>query len=105
VLVNATPAGGRSNPVNPMSGAPLDGEIVFDLVYDPADTPLIRDARAAGCLTIGGLEMLVAQAERQFEIWTGQRPPAGLFQAAAATAVKRRRTSLQQEDDGEADNV
>jgi shikimate 5-dehydrogenase len=36
-------------------------------------------------MTIGGLEMLVAQAERQFELWTGQRPPAGLFHAAACT--------------------
>ena len=41
------------------------------------------DARAAGCQTIGGIEMLIAQAERQFELWTGQRPPAGLFEAAA----------------------
>ena len=38
-------------------------------------------------MTIGGLEMLVAQAERQFELWTGQRPPAGLFRAAAAAAT------------------
>ena len=78
VLVNTIPAGDDS----PMSGVPLDGEIVFDLIYTPADTPLLRQARAQGCLTIGGIEMLVAQAEKQFEMWTGQRPPAGLFQAA-----------------------
>ena len=70
-----------------MAGIPLDGEIVFDLVYAPAETPLIRHARAEGCLTIGGLEMLVAQAERQFELWTGQRPPSGLFAAAAASGT------------------
>ena len=46
-------------------------------------TQLMADARAAGCTTIGGLEMLVAQAEKQFEIWTGQAPPPGLFQQAA----------------------
>jgi shikimate 5-dehydrogenase len=69
-----------------MAGVPLDGEIVFDLVYVPAETPLIARARAEGCLTIGGIEMLVAQAERQFELWTGQRPPAGLFKAAADAA-------------------
>jgi len=40
--------------------------------------------------TIGGLAMLVAQAERQFEIWTGQRPPAGLFAEAAASAIRNR---------------
>ncbi len=87
VLVNATSAGSRGPDDDPMAGVALDGEIVFDLVYAPAETPLIRHARAAGCLTIGGLEMLVAQAERQFELWTGQRPPAGLFAAAADHAT------------------
>jgi shikimate dehydrogenase len=87
VLVNATPAGSVADPVNPIEGADLDGEIVFDLVYAPAETRLLADARKAGCLAIGGLEMLIAQAERQFEWWTGMRPPAGLFQAAAARAA------------------
>ncbi len=66
--------------------APLDGRIVYDLVYAPADTELLQAARAAGVQTIGGLEMLIAQAERQFELWTGQRPPAGLFEAAATAS-------------------
>jgi 3-dehydroquinate dehydratase/shikimate dehydrogenase len=87
VLVNATSCGSQGRDDDPMDGIPLDGEIVFDLVYAPAETPLIRHARAEGCLTIGGIEMLVAQAERQFELWTGQRPPAGLFSAAAASAT------------------
>jgi 3-dehydroquinate dehydratase/shikimate dehydrogenase len=83
VLVNATSAGGHAHPENPIAGAALEGEIVFDLVYAPANTELIKAARDAGCLTIGGLEMLIAQAERQFELWTGKRPPQGLFEAAA----------------------
>lgn len=83
VLVNAIPAGPSAETLSPIAGAALDGEIVFDLVYAPADTRLLQDARAAGCMTIGGLEMLVAQAERQFELWTGQSPPTGLFQQAA----------------------
>jgi 3-dehydroquinate dehydratase/shikimate dehydrogenase len=83
VLVNATPVGSEKTPGSPMGNVPLDGAIVFDLVYAPADTELLRNARAAGCQTIGGIEMLIAQAERQFELWTGQRPPAGLFEAAA----------------------
>jgi 3-dehydroquinate dehydratase / shikimate dehydrogenase len=90
VLVNATTAGSATAPGNPIAGAELDGEIVFDLVYVPGETRLLADARATGCLTIGGLEMLIAQAERQFELWTGQRPPAGLFQAAAATEEESR---------------
>ena len=87
VLVNTTTAGSEANPENPIAGAELDGEIVFDLVYRPVETQLLAAAREAGCLTIGGLEMLVAQAERQFELWTGQRPPAGLFQSRAALAL------------------
>jgi 3-dehydroquinate dehydratase/shikimate dehydrogenase len=83
VLVNAIPAGESAATESPIEGAPLDGEIVFDLVYAPAETKLLRDARAAGCMIIGGLEMLVAQAERQFELWTGHAPPSGLFQRAA----------------------
>ena len=83
VLVNATPVGSDKTPGTPMGNVPLDGAMVFDLVYAPADTELLRSARAAGCQTIGGIEMLIAQAERQFELWTGQRPPAGLFEAAA----------------------
>ena len=82
VLVNATTAGADGT-TNPVPDLPLDGEIVFDLVYAPAETPLLAAARSAGCLAIGGLEMLIAQAERQFQLWTGQRPPAGLFQSAA----------------------
>lgn len=83
VLVNATPAAAGQ----PIDGLVLDGEIVFDLVYVPVETPLMRAARDAGCLAIGGIEMLVAQAERQFEWWTGQRPPAGLMRASAAHAT------------------
>lgn len=87
VLVNATSSGSGGPVDDPMDGVPLDGEIVFDLVYAPARTPLLERAAREGCLTIGGIEMLVAQAERQFELWTGYRPPAGLFRAAAAAAT------------------
>jgi 3-dehydroquinate dehydratase/shikimate dehydrogenase len=82
VLVNATAARDRS----PMEGVRLDGEIVFDLVYAPDDTALISQARAAGCWTIGGIEMLIAQAERQFETWTGAAPAPGLFRQAVQAA-------------------
>ncbi|MDQ3213516.1 MAG: shikimate dehydrogenase [Acidobacteriota bacterium] len=97
VLVNATSCGSRGPDDDPMAGVALDGEIVFDLVYVPAETPLLKRARAEGCLTIGGLEMLVAQAERQFELWTGQRPPAGLFAAAAMAATGDRPRETQAE--------
>jgi 3-dehydroquinate dehydratase / shikimate dehydrogenase len=87
VLVNATSSGSGGPGDDPMAGVRLDGEIVFDLVYSPARTPLLERAAREGCMTIGGLEMLVAQAERQFELWTGCRPPNGLFKSAASTAT------------------
>jgi 3-dehydroquinate dehydratase / shikimate dehydrogenase len=86
LLVNTIPASGTPPGVSPMGTTPLDGRLVYDLVYEPEDTALLIDARAAGCDTIGGLDMLVAQAERQFELWTGQRPPAGIFSEAARSA-------------------
>lgn len=89
VLVNATPVGSRAVPGTPYRG-PFDGTLVYDLVYDPDPTELMTAAAASGCTVIGGLAMLVAQAERQFEIWTGQRPPALLFDEAAAMALQAR---------------
>jgi 3-dehydroquinate dehydratase/shikimate dehydrogenase len=84
LLVNCTPIGMRPEVgKTPVAAAALTGSIVYDLVYNPADTQLLRDAAAAGCRTIGGLEMLVAQAQEQFEWWTGRPPAAGVMQAAA----------------------
>ncbi|HEV3486860.1 MAG TPA: hypothetical protein VG106_15725, partial [Vicinamibacterales bacterium] len=88
LLVNATSVG-TGDGANPIEGAVLDGTLVYDLVYTPAATRLMAAARAAGCRAIGGMEMLVAQAERQFELWTGQRPPAGLFARVAEPQVAR----------------
>jgi 3-dehydroquinate dehydratase/shikimate dehydrogenase len=85
VLVNATPAGSSAQPDLPVD-VRLDGRVVYDLVYEPETTALLERAAAAGLTTIGGLEMLIAQAERQFELWTGERPPAGLFLEAASQA-------------------
>jgi shikimate dehydrogenase len=52
-----------------------DGMVVFDAVYNPRQTKLLQDARAAGCRTIQGLEMFLGQAYVQFELWTGQKAP------------------------------
>jgi shikimate dehydrogenase len=56
--------------------------MVYDLTYGTSQSPLLREARAAGCLTLDGLPMLVSQAERQFEWWTGMRPADGVMKAA-----------------------
>jgi 3-dehydroquinate dehydratase/shikimate dehydrogenase len=90
LLVNATPLGMHPNvDETPFSGV-FDGRLVYDLVYNPMETRLLREAAAAGCQTIGGLEMLVAQAEAQSEWWTGRRPPAGLMRAAGLAALTGR---------------
>jgi len=61
--------------------------MAYDLVYNPQQTRFMRDAAAAGCEAIGGLDMLVAQAEDQSEWWTGRRPAAGLMREAAMTLL------------------
>jgi shikimate dehydrogenase len=66
-----------------MPSAGLNGRLVYDLTYGPGEATLLRDARAAGLATLDGLAMLVAQAERQFEWWTGQKPQSGVMEAAA----------------------
>ena len=84
VLVNCTPVGMYPRVGDtPIDEALLTGRHVYDLVYNPAMTRLMREAGKAGCQTIGGLEMLVAQAHEQFEWWTGMKAPAGVMRAAA----------------------
>jgi 3-dehydroquinate dehydratase/shikimate dehydrogenase len=74
LVVNATPQ-------SPVTRQELTGaRCVYDLVYNPLETQLLRDAHEAGCETLGGLEMLIAQAGKQFELWTGKKFNHGLTQ-------------------------
>jgi shikimate dehydrogenase len=59
------------------------GTVVLDMVYDPLETRLLREAQAAGCRIIDGLEMLLAQAVVQFETWTGLEAPVDVMKSAA----------------------
>ena len=86
VLVNTTPVG--TSPRLDVSPLPDDylfhsGGMVYDLVYNPPQTKLLNDAARGGCRTIGGLDMLVAQAQAQFEWWTGGRPADKVMRDAA----------------------
>jgi 3-dehydroquinate dehydratase/shikimate dehydrogenase len=86
VVVNATPLGtrGARETETPATVAQLRGaRIAYDLVYNPSETLFMREARAAGCQTVGGLGMLVAQAEEQFRLWMGVESPRGVMRAAA----------------------
>ncbi len=62
----------------------------MDLIYAPAVTPLLAAARARGASTCNGLGMLIHQAVRQFEIWTGSSPSADVMSAAALLELARR---------------
>jgi shikimate 5-dehydrogenase len=86
LLINATPVGTAPN----IDASPLPqgyqfvpGATVYDLVYNPPQTQLLTDAERAGCRTLGGLDMLVAQAQAQFEWWTGRRPNDRVMRDAA----------------------
>jgi 3-dehydroquinate dehydratase/shikimate dehydrogenase len=88
LLINTTPVGMYPNAnQTPFDGA-FDGKVVYDLVYNPAETRFLKEAALAGCGTIGGLDMLVAQAEDQSEWWLGRRPPVGLMREAALGGVR-----------------
>ena len=93
LVVNATPIG--------MAGAGADGatwdaavdalrgpgQVVVDLVYYPALTPLLAAAQDRGARPVGGLGMLVHQAAHAFTLWTGQPAPVSVMAAAAAAAL------------------
>ena len=85
ILINATPLGSAACPDETPVPAELHrpGSIVFDMVYDPLETRLLREAQAAGCRIVDGLQMLMAQAAFQFEVWTGMPAPLDAMKAAA----------------------
>ena len=89
LLVNCTPIGMHPH-VNesPVPAALLGGGLVYDLVYNPIETRLLREAAQAGCETIGGLDMLVAQAREQSQWWTGSLPAAEVMRRAATRRLR-----------------
>jgi shikimate dehydrogenase len=90
LLVNVTPigmAGGDHADQSAFTPAAIDAATtVFDVVALPAETPMIRAARAAGKTVITGAEVIALQAAEQFELYTGVRPSPAQVQAAAAHA-------------------
>ena len=90
VLVNATPLGMTGfDGASPLRADELRADLVFDLVYNPLETPLLRLASEQGLGVIRGLEMFVAQGARQLEIWTGNTPPYDVMREAVQRALKR----------------
>jgi shikimate dehydrogenase len=83
VLIHCTPMG--MSPKVRETSVPATllhaGLTVMDIVYNPRDTQLLKDAKAAGCRTIPGLEMFLHQAAAQFELWTNQAAPADVMRS------------------------
>jgi 3-dehydroquinate dehydratase/shikimate dehydrogenase len=76
VIVNATAVGMHGvKPQHILEPKEINARLVFDLVYNPIDTPLLRMARQKGIPVVTGVEMFVQQGARQFEIWSGKRAP------------------------------
>jgi 3-dehydroquinate dehydratase/shikimate dehydrogenase len=85
VLVNTTPVGtAPATDDTPVPAEVLGPGLVYDLVYNPAETRLLREARGAGAETLGGLEMLITQAAHQFARWFHVPPPIDVMRDAVA---------------------
>ena len=79
LLVNATPVGMvPDSDASPLAGD-VPADVVFDMVYNPPVTRLLETAKQAGKTVIAGTIMYAAQAARQFEIWTGDTAPPGVY--------------------------
>lgn len=77
VIINCTPVGMHPHEDNTLVSAELfrQGQVVFDIVYNPLETRLLKDARSKGCTVVSGVEMFINQAVLQFEKFTGAAAP------------------------------
>ncbi len=90
LVVNATPTGTRGirEQETVAKADQFRGvRLAYDLVYNPLETQFLREAYAAGCETLGGIEMLLAQAAEQYKIWIGNDPDEEVMRAAALRAL------------------
>jgi len=90
IVVNATPLGTRGELENktPLLASQIENvKLIYDLIYNPFETRFIKEAQKANVPTIGGLEMLVAQGMKQFEIWSGKKAPMKEMSAAVLTKL------------------
>ena len=82
VLLHATPIGMHPNVNESLFNGKIPASLVFDMVYNPHETLLLKRAKAQNCTVIHGAEMLLEQAASQFEIWTGESAPHAVMEAA-----------------------
>ncbi len=88
VLIHATPAGMRHHATPlPLELARIRANLVFDLVYNPLETPLLQAARGRGLEILHGVEMFLHQGAHQFELWTGQPAPIAAMRRVVLKAL------------------
>ena len=87
-IVHATPLGMHPHVNESFFADSIPADVVFDMVYNPLETLLLRRAREQGKQVIPGTEMFLEQAVRQFEIWTGESAPRPAMEKAALEALK-----------------
>ena len=90
MLLQATPLGLKPSDPSPLEGAPFSlrqAKAVYDMIYKPAETPLLTAAKAAGCRTANGMGMLLYQGAKALEIWSGQTSPIKIMRQALARNV------------------
>ena len=90
VAVHATPLGMSPKLDQCFFDKTIPAKLVFDMVYNPLETALLKRAKAQGCETISGLEMFLEQAARQFEIFTGETAPRSVMEKAALEILQGR---------------
>ena len=94
LIVNCTTLGMRHAPGEKETPLPSDAipahSLVYDLVYNPEDTPLLQAAAKAGARTLGGLPMLIYQGAEAFRLWTGQEAPVEVMFQTARRALSAR---------------
>jgi 3-dehydroquinate dehydratase/shikimate dehydrogenase len=74
----------------PIAANELNASLVFDMVYNPLETPLLKLAKSRGVAVVSGLEMFVQQGARQFEIWTGKPAPEAEMARVVELELRRR---------------
>lgn len=82
LIINATPLGMTPNtsasPIKESELSALEGTLCYDIVYNPRETTFLKQAKRAGGVPIGGLDMLIHQGAKSFQLWTGNEFPVGL---------------------------
>jgi len=96
VLINCSPAGMSPNASETPFPARLLNKnmLVFDSVYNPMETRLLKEAKEAGCTIISGVELFINQAAAQFELWTGEKAPLEEMRQVVVDKLSDKRTSI-----------